>query len=220
MKKPRAKDSANVAIPLPEPVELVKLAAILAPNAEPKAAMERALKFYVEAVCFVRELAEKPDALLGYLSDERWRECVVIPELGDTLPSALAKVRADTLELDPEAQSDPAREYLRQHYGADWKKWETVLNKFRRFYHVLPKGKRDGQSVEIRWAIDRPDLETVINSWKREKNGRPVYHIPRSDLDWLGRLVKSDRYEKQRSPKTRRKAPQKTGKKNLRKNAV
>jgi hypothetical protein len=123
MKKSRPKKGANAAIALPKPIELAKLAAILCSNAQPKTAMERALKFYVEAVCFLRELAEKPHALSAYLSVERQRELFIMPELR----AGLAKEREDTLELDPQAESDPAREHLSKHHGLTmWKQGRTV----------------------------------------------------------------------------------------------
>jgi len=186
MKNRKAKNGADAAIALPKAMELAKLAAILAPNAEPKTAIERAMKFYGEAVCFVRELAEKPDALLSYLSDERWRERVIIPELGDTLPGALAKAREDTLELHQRAQSDPARDYLSQHHGLKmWKQARTVLDNFRRYHE---RG------------------EHLIGSWKRTKNGRIVYEIPRSRLDGLALFLKSRRSQRGRTGwETRRK---------------
>jgi hypothetical protein len=62
----------------PEAIELSKLAAILCLGAETgaamKRAMERAMKFYVEASLFVSDSPDDSDALMRYASDERWRE--------------------------------------------------------------------------------------------------------------------------------------------------
>jgi hypothetical protein len=44
-------------IPLPEPIELAKLAAILRPEFEAAAGLKVAMQFYVEAVLFCRESA-------------------------------------------------------------------------------------------------------------------------------------------------------------------
>jgi hypothetical protein len=187
MKKSTPKKGANVAIALPKPIELAKLAAILCSNAQPKTAMERALKFYVEAVCFLRELAEKPHALSAYLSVERQRELFIMPELH----AGLAKEREDTLELDPQAESDPAREHLSKRHGLTmWKQGRTVLDNFR-LYHER--------------------AEDLIESWKCTKNGRIVYEIPRSSLDRLALFLKSRRTERgNRSWETRRKKKRQT----------
>ena len=217
MTKHKAKDSADAAIPPPEPIELAKLAAILSRNTGPKAAMGRAMEFYVEAVCFVRELAENSDAFTAYLSVERSRQLFIMPKLRPKL----AEAREDTLELDPQAKSDPAREYLTRLTGGKWTRAQTVFANFRRFYHVAPKAIRDGEPVAVHWAIDRPDNpETVMASWKRKENGRTVCDIPRSTLGWLAGLAKSHRTDKKRSSEIRRKALKKSGNKNLQKNAV
>ena len=221
MEKARSKrGEETLRTPLPKPMELAKLAAILSPDAEPKPAMERAMKFYVEATIFLPELAQKlaadSDALMAYASDERRRERFVIP----TLRVKWAEARADTLELDPQAHDDPAREYLREQYGfSNLKKAKTVLDNFRRFHNVLPKAS-DGRPVV--WAIDKPDCEGVIKSWEREKDGRTVHSIPRSALNWLGRLVNARRTDQKVKSwhKSRPKAAKKSVKKNLEKSRV
>ena len=45
--------------PLPEPIELAKLAAILRPQSQATIALKAAMEFYVEAVLFCRELQQR-----------------------------------------------------------------------------------------------------------------------------------------------------------------
>jgi len=61
--------------PFPKPMELAKLAAILRPTSEAKAALKTAMEFYLEAVLFSRELPSTVDELLTrFGSDERRRK--------------------------------------------------------------------------------------------------------------------------------------------------
>jgi hypothetical protein len=148
MKKPN--------LPKPEPMELATLAAILCPNTKPGVAMKRAMAFYIEASFFVSELPKSFDALIAYASEERNREyCIMTP-----LRAALEEARADTLKLDPQAHSDPAREFLVAK-GFNLKTARGVLEKLRQL---------------------GPAAEHELPKYRREESGRSVYYIPRSRL--------------------------------------
>jgi hypothetical protein len=206
-------------LPKPEPTELATLAAILCPSAEPEVAMKRAMAFYVEALFFVSELPKNFDAVMAYASENRKREHYIIAPLR----ADLEKARADTLELDPSEDEDPARRYLAAHGvcaqmpGSLLKRVRTVLASFRSAYNFLPQGAI--------WAIDhRSDAQTMINSLKRVKDGRTVYDIPRFWLDIIASQRRSHRAEQKESSRQRRKAAkrhaQKTGKKKKKTSSV
>ena len=172
----------------PDPIELAKLAAILCPNAEPEVAMKRAMEFYIEATLFVSGLPKSFDALMAYAGEKRKREHYIMAPLR----SELEKAMADTLELDPAKDNDPAcdpaRQYLAERGLKYLKKARTVLDNFRRCYNFLPKG-------------------AIIKTWKRVKDGRIIYDIPRCYLDMLANQTKSRRAEqKKRSWQTRKAA--------------
>jgi len=126
---------------LPEPIELAKLAAILTrgweanPDREVEAALKRALNFYIEAVFLHRELSGKSlDDLIGqgFGIEKRWLARVAEP---------LERIRrenwADTLELDPQKPSDPAREFLADR-GVHLKTGRAVRDIIRNAWDARP----------------------------------------------------------------------------------
>ena len=56
--------SRNPSVPRPDPLQLAILAAILHPNFAPKAGLQKAMEFYLEAALFVEELPANFDDLL------------------------------------------------------------------------------------------------------------------------------------------------------------
>jgi hypothetical protein len=103
-------------LPKPEPIELAKLAAILRPDFQPKAALKTAMQFYVEAVLFSRELPSTLEELLNQFgSEERQREIIWGP-----LKKVIKAQWADTLELDPKKDDAPTRHYLAQSGLTQW----------------------------------------------------------------------------------------------------
>ena len=156
----------------PEAMELSKLAAILCPGAETGAAMkraiERAMKFYVEALLFVSDLPDDSEALMGYASDERWRERYVYPQLQSAKKRKSKKLRyaqepdaphspmdekwKKPLELRVGAVTDEAREYLSQE-GCNWNDM-TVIRKIRKLFRnpdeLLAQWKRIDRTAPIR----------------------------------------------------------------------
>jgi hypothetical protein len=131
------------------------------------------------------------------------------------LQADLQKARADTLELDPSEHDDPARQYLVAR-GVRLKTARAVLENLRRNHDFLPEGSK--------WEIDHPDAQSVINGWKRMKDGRTVYHIPRFALDSMANFKNCRRAEQQeRSRQTRKAAKtyaEKTGKEKKKKTSV
>jgi hypothetical protein len=158
--------------PKPEPIELAKLSAILCPNAEPgaamKKAMERAMEFYIEASLFISELPDDSDALMRYASNERWRERYVYPQLQsakkrkskklryaqepDAPYSAMDEKWKKTLELRVGAVTDEGREYLSQQ-GCNWNDM-TVIRKIRKLFRnpdeFLAQSKRIDRTTLMR----------------------------------------------------------------------
>ena len=189
MKKPN--------LPRPEPMELATLAAILSPDAETgaalKRAMERAMKFYVEASLFVSALPDDSDALMGYASDERHRDRFIMPLLHPTKKGKTKKSRyaqdpdaafsvmdkkwSKTLELRVGAVTDEARGFLAQQ-GCQWNDM-TVIRKI-------------GQSVG--------NSDELLAQWKRIDRTAPI----RKELAILDALLAEQRHD----PSTRAKLNQ------------
>src|SRR4029077_19927262 len=117
-------------LPLPEPMELAKLAAALRPdfepNFEPKAALRTAMELYVEAVFFLRELpsTSEDDLVMKFGSHERGMALMARP-----MKQAMERVWEDTLELDPPRDDDDARRFLAEQ-GLPRKTARSVLNNF------------------------------------------------------------------------------------------
>jgi hypothetical protein len=172
--------------PLPEPIELAKLAAILRPDVKPKAALKTAMEFYVEALLFSRELPSAfQEVVMQFGSEERTREITWGP-----LKKVIDAQWADTLELDPKKDDDPVREYLAKQ-GLRLKKAQTVLDNFRRYYNApLPKGAYR--------AYSRPSAESVIARCERVTAGRKTYAIPKFVLDHIMQYVVRHRREAKR----------------------
>jgi hypothetical protein len=181
-------------IPLPAPMDLAKLAAILEPKATPRKAMTRAMEFFVEATCFLQECPRSLRELIscfGY--GERLRALYFTYD-----PTLLT----DTLELDVSKfghDADPARKYLSER-RLKVKTGRAVLNN----WHLwLPS-----QSKE---AID-----AEIECYRRSKD---IYAIPRLLLQAIASDNKRRRAEsKRKGRQTRRaasetKSPKNTGEK-------
>jgi len=192
MKTKELKKVQTTSLPLPEPIELAKLAAILRPGAEPKAALITAMRFYVEAVFFMRELPSTLGELVTQFgSEERWKEIAFEP-----VKKAIGARLADTLELDRTKQphEDEALSYLAQH-GLPLKTARAALNNIRRYLDARPTETERGK---VMTAPLRESPASVIAKCERVKNGRKVYDIPKFLLEGAVDSAKSRRSENKR----------------------
>jgi hypothetical protein len=198
--------------PLPEPIELAKLAAILGRHVQPSAALNVAMQYYVEAVLFCQECSSMdPDDLIRkFGSDKRWLEVAAAP-----VKKAVRARWADTLELDPQKDDDAARQFLADS-GLPRKTGKAVLNNIRDAVKARPNDTLLAQHRET------PDV--LIARCKTVSNGRTIYNIPKFLLqeaadhaDWRRRKSKRKAWNTRKSRET---TVRKTGKKNLRKSSV
>lgn len=129
------------------------------------------MKFYVEASLFVSALPDDSDALMGYASDERYRDPFIMPLLHPTKKGKTKKSRyaqdpdaafsvmdkkwSKTLELRVGAGTDEARVFLSQQ-GCKYKSDATVMRKIRKICG------ENGEEFLANWK--RPDRndKTVI----------------------------------------------------------
>jgi hypothetical protein len=182
---------AQTDLPLPQPMELAKLAAILRPGSKANEALKTAMEFYVEAVLFSSELPSSFEELVTkFGNDKRWGELIRKP-----FQVAVAKQWEDTLELDPEKNDDPARQYLAEQ-GLPLKKAQSVLHNVSRCYNA-------GSYAEI---IARSECIS---------NGKKTYAIARSVLESIARHAKRRKNESKRKSWHTQKAAKKPPQKNL-----
>lgn len=181
-------EKAPADLPLPAPMELAKLAAILRPQGSPNAALKTAMEFYVEAVFFLRELLPSSfeELVIAFGSEKRWTALAYGP-----VKEAAAKQWADALELDPAQGNDAVRSFLAEK-GLRLKTATSVINNVRRYWQSMP--------TDTFSAKRRPSADSIIARCKRDKNGRTTYEIPKFLLEGVVR------YAKQRRGETKRKA--------------
>jgi hypothetical protein len=204
MKKKTSKKDKVSKFPLPKPIELAKLAGILGPNFQrPAEALKVAMEWYFEAVLFARELPSTPEELLiKFGSQERQLEVILGPIKKD-----FKAMWADTLELDPKKDDDPARQYLAEH-GLSLKTARSVLDNFRRCRNrPLP--------VYRKYSI--PSADGIIARFERVTNGQKTYAIPKFVLDDIicyhkdGRLLQMrESWHKRKAAKSLRSKTRKT----------
>jgi hypothetical protein len=174
-------------------MELAKLAAIIAPNAARgpamTAAMARAMEFYEEAKQFVGELPNDSTALaVRFASDDRrWSQKV--KELEVALDATREIERKTAFELDPEADDDSARAFVRTKRFA-MKGADTVLRNIREWYG------------DWRTRMFNPtalDTDALIESFTEQRDGRVIYLLPR----WVMHEVVSWKAKNRRAGKLR-----------------
>lgn len=187
--------------PLPDPMELAKLAAILrrSPDSKPTAALKVAMEFYVEAVLFSRELSSMSfeDIVAEFGSEKRW-----LAQIRQPLEKAAETDWADTLELDPQKDDDPARQFLAAH-GLPLKKARSVLDNVRRYCDKpVPRGTHSLHS--------RPSADAVIARCERiTAEGKKTYAIPKYILDGIIYYAKERRMQSKRESWRKRRKPPK-----------
>jgi hypothetical protein len=189
--------------PLPEPIELAKLAATLSgglganTDREVKAALRRALQFYLGAVFFHRQLSGTSlnDLIAQFGTNEQLKALFVERVGKSTRPKPTT-----TLEHDPKKKwsTDQAGQYLDEH-GLRFKMPKSLLNRIRRLW---PR-------IRMAWlATPTPSIndfflgvEEFIEKTKRIRNGRDVYDLPKPILD---EIIEVRRESQRRSAQTRK----------------
>ena len=181
--------------PLPKPIELAKLAAILRPKSKPESALKVAMELYVEAVFFYRECTSKSseDLIAEFASQPRW-----LPLGHEQMERRDQSLLEDTLELNPTKHTDSAREFLSER-GLPLKTPRAVLNN-----------------------IDKAIGETagVIAQHKTVLNRKETYNIPKFMLEHVLDYAKRHRRETKlkswhKRKKKRQAVLKKSGKKNF-----
>jgi hypothetical protein len=198
MEKARAKDSRDGAdTSLPEPIELAKLAAIMCPHAQPGIemlrAILRAIEFYSEASRVVasrlhpRPLKEAKSKKLRYAAESQ------------AAFSVMDEKWSQTLELDPAADTDEAREYLSTQ-GCNWN-GVTVLRKIREIcgknaVGFLGNNKRPGKWARIgSSAVLQTELAVLNNLLAENRHDATT----RAELDRRAQTVRQLLDESKRS---------------------
>jgi len=215
--KTKQSKKAQTDLPLPKPMELARLAAILRPTDKPPAALKIAMQFYVEAVLFSNKHSSKTfeELFAEFASDETQSAQRV-----RTLEQELKSISEDTLELDPRkdghTDNDAVRKFLAER-GLFLKTARAVLNNLRRYWNQpLPK--------DVFRAHERPSAERVIAECERVCDGKKTYEISKSLLKSVGGYAKRRRDEAKRKSwhtrKSREKPAQKTVKKKVEKSSV
>lgn len=174
--------------PLPEPIELAKLAAILreGPTSKPASDLKVAMEFYLEAVILCRECASMSfeDLIAKFGSEKRLLELT-----GERIKKMVKPRWQDTLELDPEKHTDPARDFLAKH-GLHLKRTQAVLDHICKSWDARPKGTLT--------AAYRQSADAFIAQCKTDVNGRAIYKIPRFLLENAADHAKQYRHDYKR----------------------
>jgi hypothetical protein len=167
MKKPsKPIKNAEPDFPQPSPMELAKLAAMLAPNSPPDEALKKAITLYTEAVLFSRELPTDSDDLIAIFGSERRR----MDFLQAGLEAIITADNADVLELDPTKDDDATRRFLAER-GFSIKGARHVIDNVHDLLADLPDLP----------LTPRPDASAVLDGFKRGEK----YTIPRWVLELL-----------------------------------
>jgi hypothetical protein len=189
--------------PLPKPIEIATLAAILRPDSQPADAMKVAMEFYVEAVLFCQESSSLSfeDIVEKFGSGKRY-----VAFMTKGFKKWVEAQWADTLELDPQKDDDPVRQYLRER-GLLLKRPQSVLDNFRCYYNAsISKG--------VLRLSSRPSAENGIARCERITDGRKTYAIPKFMVDKIIRYAKWSRRESKRQSWRKRKSGKKPPYKN------
>jgi len=171
--KSRHKSATSLpdAFPAPAPMELAKLAAMVARGSTPEKALPRAMKLYVEAVLFRNDLPRDLGSIIGtYGSNERefkW--------LQEHVPGQ-KKFKLEWSKVGDDA--DEARRYLKAK-GLPIKLAESVLKNFRRSWRYT----------------GRDDADAVIASWESTGKGQKIYVIPERFLSGVATIARQRRSE-------------------------
>jgi hypothetical protein len=177
--------------PLPEPIELAKIAAVLPPSYAPSAAVEKAMELYVEATLFVGELPQ--DGTVDEFIERFGSEARNNDRIRRGFGAILAGQESDTLELDANKDNDPnkdeARRFLAERGLRLYKTTRAVLAIVRRYY----------QRPRVAGSVipDKASITALIDGYKNAKRG--THNFPRTILAWAAS------YATQRSSEANRK---------------
>jgi hypothetical protein len=176
---------------LPDPIELARLAILLGHNrnALPIDQVRVAFELYIEAVLFCRENA----ALSFEELVTKFRDGRQVAFEQDQ--KAQATLWGDTLELDPEKESDSARDYLDERH-LHLKTAAAVIEHVRKAQAARPWNMMWGRS-------------DVVEHCATSRNGKTIYLIPRFLLNWILEIHRRNRKgstRKWRTKSSRRKA--------------
>ncbi len=150
-------------------MELAQLAAALAPQGPPDAAMEKAMAFYVEAVLRVRELPTEEKRLVFQFGTES-RKCQLLAE-------PTKQMWDDVLTLGPdESADDEVRAFLVSN-GLQLKRPRSVIENLKRFWSQ-PRER-------VGFSVARMDIETLLKRCERTTGGKKTYAFPRHLLQML-----------------------------------
>lgn len=196
-------DPESVDFPKPDPMELAKLGAILAPNRPPLFGLQEAMKFYYAAIGFARKLPSDPDVLFDNYASKKQKERRMLREWNEAF-----RIDRETnaLRLDPHKASDEARHYLNEQAnkaGMIGKKpWllrdgRSVLDNLREFYESgwipakTPKHRVTGDQY-----VERVTGDQYVERMKRmDEADRPYYLVPRATLAGLVKFIQRRRSE-------------------------
>ena len=188
-------EKLEATLTLPEPFELATLAAILLPGAEPDKALTKAMELYIEAVLFVREL--RPlcygDLIRKFGSRKQRAALFVKP-----IVQAIEAQWNETLELEPEKNDDPVRQFLAER-GLKLKDARSVFENIRRRCDRLPVPVPGHPQKDAAW---------IVAEAESEKDGKKIYRIPKFILDEIledARLRRSE--SRRKGAKTRQGKP-------------
>ena len=204
----RRGDQKN-AFPLPAPMELAKLAAILRPDF-PRAAdaLAVAMKWYFEAVLFCRELSSDYDELFEKFAGHERQGARTY---GPVQPKRDAKWD-DTLLLDRSQPDDPVRSYLRRNGIRHFSRAESLLKKIKEICQCIVETKARlsrSQTVpdELGHSVIADELgrfmtaDELLRKCKKLENGKIA--IPKVMLNTIVRFEKDRR--KQQKYRSRQK---------------
>jgi len=172
-------------VKLPSPAQLAQIAAGFGIDTSPERAIAAAVSLYLRAVFFANEHDnDSLEDLAEACGDVETRQRLFYAKA----EKAIDAQWADVLELDPREDDDAARRFLAQR-GLALKKPRSVLDNFRRYWEQRPSGAFDT------W---QRSADSIITDWKRLKNGRTIYCIPKILLEKLAKFAKLRRKESKR----------------------
>jgi hypothetical protein len=190
-----ARSKASPLAPAIEPMELARLAAMVAPQDEPHRAMEKAMTFYIEANLFCKELPGTLEELLRLFGSQTRKMAALSQELEKAQWANRKKIWANCLELDNEENEDDVRRFLADR-GMRFKTARGVLENLRRYLK---------SPTPLNLFRPPVDPNRIIDKCKRTRDGRTIYAIPATFLESVAAVAQLRRSEaKRRAWRTRK----------------
>ncbi len=199
--KEQEDEKAQAKLPLPQPMDLATLAAILLPSGEQNAALKKVMEFYVEAVFCVREWPATFAELVAKFGSPARR-----PSYSKLVGEYFEARDNDTLELDmkKEKDHDEAREFVAE-CGHPLKQARSVIDLLRRHHSSVasasdPEKSRLPQKSwkELLREIGRNEDGSRLH-WRLETpDSFPRYAIPKAMLEDAVKYARAERSETKR----------------------